>query len=133
VYNTYPTASLIVHYQLPTSERVELRLASFLAPAINRINSLLTEQIQGTFGAILRRRVWAVTVEGGFGQSLNAGPFGEFSLVLAQAKVAYKVTKVLDLEAGALGSWQKVGAGNVPTTQELAFVAMTVHGAPLRF
>ena len=106
---------------------------SQLGPGINRISSLLTQQIQGTFGAVMTRRTWAVDVEGGFAQAIDAGDVGAFSLLLGQTKVAYRASKMVDLEAGVLGSWQKVGAGNVPSIQKLAFVAVTIHGSALRF
>ena len=36
-------------------------------------------------------------------------------------------------ERPVLGSWQKVGEGNVPSIQKLAFVAVTIHGPVVRF
>jgi hypothetical protein len=132
-YSTYGTIAALVRYRLPTRERIELRLASQLAPAINRISSLLTQQIQGTFGAVMNRRTWTADVEGGFAQTVGASDIGAFSLLLAQTKFAYRASKMVDLEAGLQGSWQKVGAGNVPSVQKLAFVAVTVHGSPLHF
>jgi hypothetical protein len=132
-YNTYGTLTVLARYKLPTRERVELRAAAQLAPSINRISSLLTQQVQGTFGAVMKRRTWAVDVEGGFAQAIDVGEVGAFSLLLGQAKFAYRASKMVDLEAGLLGSWQKVGADNVPSIQKLAFVAVTIHGPVLRF
>jgi len=103
-YSTYGTATALARYRLPSRERVELRLVTQLSPGINRISSLLTQQIQGTFGAVMTRRTWAVDVEGGFAQAIDAGDAGAFSLLLGQTKVAYKASKMVDLEAGVLGS-----------------------------
>jgi hypothetical protein len=132
-YNTYGTVAGVARYRLPAREKVELRLAAQLAPTINRITSLLSQQIQGTFGAVMTRRTWAVNVEGAFAQAVDTGPVRTFSMLLGQAKVAYRASKMVDLEAGVLGSWQKVGENNVPSTQKLAFVAVTIHGPALRF
>jgi hypothetical protein len=133
VYNTYLTAAVVALYQLPTREHVELRFAGQLAPAINRISSLLSQQIQGTFGALFKRRTWAVNVEGGFAQAIDAGEVGAFSLFLAQTKFAYRASKMVDLEAGILGSWQQVGSLTDAAVQKLAFVAVTIRGSPLHF
>src|SRR5262249_40057310 len=103
-YNTYATATLATRYRFPTREQVELRLISQLAPAINRISSFLTQQLQGTFGAVVRTRTWAVDTEGGFAQTIRAGgELASFTFILAQAKFAYRASRNVDLEAGLLG------------------------------
>ena len=128
------------HYGTSTASRViaspPVSGSSFVwwpaGPAINRISSLLTSKFKGLLGDDK-----TTNLGGQRGRRVRpghrVGDAGAFFAPPRPDKVAYRASKMVDLEAGILGSWQKVGGSNVPSIQKLAFVAVTIHGSALRF
>jgi hypothetical protein len=129
----YPTgtAALVVH--IPQRDHVDVRVQARLAPTINRTTGRLSQQIGGFVGLLGIRHPWQLQLDGNVAQSIDEGGINYLTYLSAQGSLGYEATRYVLIQFGTQLGWQKVGVSSPATAVELAFVAVTLRPATLRF
>jgi hypothetical protein len=128
----YPTAEAALVFRPAHHDHVEGRVESRLEPAVNRTTGRLSQQVSALANVRSFWHPWQLGLEGAFAQSLETG-INYLTFFSVQASLGYEITRRVLFETGAQFGWQKFGLALNATTVELAFVAVTVRPATLRF
>jgi hypothetical protein len=129
----YPTATASLSMHLPERDHVDGRVQARLAPTVNRITGQLSQQVSAFASLLGIQHPWQLQLDGAFAQSIDAGGINYLTYFSAQASIGYEATRHVLFQLGTQLGWQKVGVSSPPTAVELAFVAVTLRPATLRF
>lgn len=129
----WPLAELTITHE--HEDRLTFAGTARLSPIVDRLTGLIDARAQGSFGirwTFVPR--WLLRAEAGVAQSL---PLREDSsgltLLVGEAVVGWKATRVTSLELGTRSAWQHLRGTDDPTPQWVVFCAVTFTSQPLRF
>jgi hypothetical protein len=129
----YPTATAALSMHLPERDHVDARLQARLAPTVNRTTGQLSQQISGFATVLGIDHPWQLQLDASVAQSIDEGGINYLTYLSGQASIGYEATRHVLFQLGTQLGWQKVGVSATPTAVELAFVAVTLRPATLRF
>jgi hypothetical protein len=122
--STYPVveASFERH-----GEHLDVDVGGRLGPGVNRLIGLVQQEVQGTVTASHRYHRLTTRVFASALQSLPTNDVNATSFVAGEIGVSYDATKVVALDAGTRGMWQRISPTGVPFLQSTVFAGVTVH------
>ncbi|HEY3593932.1 MAG TPA: hypothetical protein VGL13_08660, partial [Polyangiaceae bacterium] len=129
----YPVAQASLVMQGPYRHHYDVRLQARLAPGINRTTGRLSQQVSAVAGVHAISHPWQLGADANFAQSVDEGSVNYLTYYALQGAVGYEATRRVLFELGGQVGWQKIGINAPPTNVELAFVAVTLRPATLRF
>lgn len=131
-FSVYPVAELGASRRATASGHVKASVSARLAPIVSQLTGLADERAQVTLGVSYQReRLTARALLGASRSVLSSGPSAG-SLFTGELGAGYGVSKLLGVDAGARGLWQRQEATGEALSMATLFIGVTLRAPPAR-
>jgi hypothetical protein len=130
---TYPVVEAAFERRATAGGSVGVAVDGRLGPAVNRIDGLVEQRIQGTIVASHHHRRFATRVFASAAQSLPPGGPSATSLFAGELGVAYDATSVVAFDVGARTIWERIAPAGAPFLQNTVFAGVSLHAPRVRW
>jgi hypothetical protein len=128
----YPIAELGVERRASAWGRVSVRASARLAPIISPLAGLVDERAQVTLGENYQRERFTTAASLSASRSVATSDRSATSLFNGQLGAGYGVTKLVALDAGVRGIWQRQEATGATVSMATLSIGVTLQAPPAR-
>jgi hypothetical protein len=128
----YPVAEVGLARRAIASSRVSARASARLAPSVSQLTGLVDEWAQVMIGASYQRERLTAGAFLSASRSVSASTPSAGSLVNGELGAGYGAAKLVGLDAGVRGFWQRQEATGAALSVATLFVGVTLRAPPAR-